>query len=97
MIRQMLKLAVEAAKVELARLFDAIDAADAAEMAPPAPATAAPPSKWSSPAYHIEALGSSVCPDCEAPKNVGAYRCKPCHVKAVLVRSVAEEPKPFRN
>jgi hypothetical protein len=92
-IREMLRLAVEAVKVE-ARRF-------AAAIVPPGVAaghdsrgdtpgsgsdpgqgelstTPAPPSKWQSPAFHTEALGSRVCPDCEQPKRVGAYRCPKC-------------------
>lgn len=78
MIRRMLRLAVDAAKFELARLFQAVDEADAA-----ADAVATPPSKWTSSAYHLEVLGSSVCPRCESPKLVGAYRCKRCVDDAV--------------
>lgn len=88
MIRQVLKLAVEAAKVELRRLFDDIDEADAEEAPPivaaPVQVTAASAkvtperSKWCSSAYHMKALGSPTCLECGAEKKVGAYMCKAC-------------------
>jgi hypothetical protein len=82
MIRQMLALAYEAAKVEARRFAEALEEATEpppVEQAPaPEPTQFAPPSKWSSPAFHVEALGSRVCPDCDEPKRVGAYRCPKC-------------------
>jgi hypothetical protein len=80
-IREMLRLAVEAVKVEARRFAEALEEATEppVEQAPaPEPVQSAPPSKWTSPAFHVEALGSRVCPDCDEPKRVGAYRCPKC-------------------
>lgn len=80
MIRKLLKLALSAARHEVARWKNP---------APPEPAPVVVPadrwrnSRWSSSAYHVEVLGSSVCPDCDEVKAVGSYRCKACHAKAV--------------
>ncbi len=74
------------AKAALVRwFFRAREAArhEASRWRNPAAPVAAPPSRWASSAYHVEVLGSSVCPDCDEVKAVGSYRCKPCHAKAV--------------
>ena len=71
----MLRLAYEAAKVEMQRLLSPWPVATEA---PPAPA---PQAKWESPAYHTQVLGSTTCTDCEQLKAVGRYRCVPCHEK----------------
>lgn len=88
MIRQALRLAVEAAKVEVRNLVDVLTAAGtlkAESESPREPAVVlrqvaklAAPSKWSSPAFHTEALKSTKCPDCDKPKKVGSYRCRTC-------------------
>jgi len=70
MIRRILRLAVDAAKVELSRLV---------ESAAPAPAPVPVPqrSPWESPAYHLEQLANLVC-CCGEAKEHGSYRCKRC-------------------
>jgi hypothetical protein len=80
MIRQMLKLAVEAAKVEADR-FLGLAEEPATPKAEPASVNVQP-SKWSSPEFHIEVLKSASCPDCDKPKKAGSYRCKPCTMVA---------------
>ena len=65
MIRRLLTRLRERARSLLEPAVDAL-------MTPP------PPSRWHSPAYHVEILGSGVCPDCEGQKPVGDYRCQPC-------------------
>jgi hypothetical protein len=89
-IRQMLRLAVEAAKIEASRLVTALAPpgvpVPTSEPAPiaepvavqPPPSEPAPASKWSSPAFHVETLKSTTCPDCDGPKKVGWYRCPKC-------------------
>ena len=90
MIRHMLKLAVEAVKVEAKRILSPEETRPAEEPTPAPPKVeAAPkvPSKWSSSAYHVETLASATCPDCAGTKKVGAYRCLPCHEKAAALCS----------
>jgi hypothetical protein len=90
MIRRMLKLAVDAAKVEAKRRLgreepepaqspSAVEPSPVAEEAP-TPVTAAPvkESPWVSGNYHQMVLKSASCPECEQPKKVGAYRCPSC-------------------
>jgi hypothetical protein len=97
MIRQMLKLAFEAAKVEARNLVDAVVPPGVAaghdsrgdtpgsgsdpgqdEVSTKPVQAVAPSTKWQSPQFHVDALGSRVCPDCDEPKRVGAYRCGAC-------------------
>jgi len=84
MIRQLLKLAVDAAKVEYGRWRNpgtATEPEQAPELEPeaPPPVPATPPaSKWTSTAYHTQVLASTECPFCNGAKSVGAYMCKPC-------------------
>lgn len=81
MIRQMLSLALDAAVFEARRFAARLEwARTTTEPAKPVPT---PPSKWASSTFHIDALQSSACPDCFAPKNVGAYRCRACTNRAV--------------
>ena len=83
----MLRQLARRAKEELRRFFDDVDAADAAEAQAAEPVVvpaAKPASRWESPGYHIEVLGSRVCPDCDEPKVTGRYRCAPCHEKAIV-------------
>jgi hypothetical protein len=77
-LRRFVGLAAEALKVEAKRWLDPADKSDAPEPPPVVVAPSKPTSKWHSSAYHVEVLGSSVCPDCEQPKKAGAYRCPPC-------------------
>lgn len=88
MIRQLIGRIADAAIARLDRVVAPPKATPpAAAMAPDpsAPQTTPAPqvmSKWSSPAFHIEALASAACPDCGEAKKVGWYRCSGCHVKA---------------
>lgn len=77
MIRQMLRLAVAAARVEVTQLVERLRPAPQVE--PPPPTIA--PSQWSSSAYHVRVLASVECPFCGAEKAVGAYMCKACMVQ----------------
>jgi hypothetical protein len=79
MIRQALRLLVEAAEVELDRWVHPTQE-PVAVTPEPAPA-AKPASKWTSPAYHVEVLDGTVCPYCGAAKSVGWYMCRGCVVK----------------
>lgn len=92
MFRQMLRLAVEAVKVEI-ELWKNPTGVEPEPMPAPVPvAVAEPPpvpkavSKWSSTAFHMEALRSTSCPDCGATKKVGSYRCVTCASEAAVRR-----------
>ena len=93
MFRRMMQLAVEAAKVEVARWRNpgaepepapAEEPAPTVETAlepPPAPAPK-PASKWGeSTKHHTAALASTTC-DCGAAKEVGWYHCATCRPRA---------------
>jgi hypothetical protein len=87
-IRQILKLAVAAAKVEARRFAEKLEEATAPPGVPvpvhePAPipepvVESSPASKWQSPTFHTETLKSTTCPDCGGAKRVGWYRCPKC-------------------
>lgn len=95
MIRKMLGLAWEAAKVEIdlrrnppPALEEHIESAPAPE--PPRSVTAAvTSSKWMSTKFQMEALAAKTCPDCGVEKKVGSYRCVPCWETAVAARKAA--------
>lgn len=76
MIRQIFKLAIEAALFEL-RAARAHLRAPAPKPAPP-PAEPQPKSPWQDGAYHMDVLGSTKCPGCGAAKAVGWYWCPKC-------------------
>jgi hypothetical protein len=95
LVRQILSLAWQAAKVEIARRKDPAPepAPPVAVKVTPAPAPKAS-SKWESNAFHTEALKSKTCPDCGEPKKIGSYRCAPCHEIAVSSASKPASKKP---
>ena len=88
MLRQMLKLAADAAKVELERWRNpGAEPVPAAlpEPTPPEPTPEAKPattiatdSPWRSSAYHVQVLARVECPFCNGSKDVGAYMCRAC-------------------
>lgn len=101
MIRQMLRLAVDAARVEidirrnpppaLAEPAQPTTTATIAELAPVVDRDVKPAkdNRWESPTFHVETLRSETCPDCGEPKKVGSYRCAPCTKVAVAAREAA--------
>ncbi len=91
MIRKMLGLAWEAAKVELANrrtplLAPAVETVpaidEAVEVSVTSAVTTPDRSRWQSPAFHTQTLASTKCPDCGEEKRVGWYRCSPCGIDA---------------
>ena len=95
MIRQILKLAADAAKVEIDRWRnpgaepEPIAVTPVAVLPEPEPSPA-PVTRWSSTTQgHTQALASTSCPDCGVAKKVGAYRCAPCHQKATVLCGTA--------
>jgi hypothetical protein len=84
MIRQIIKLAIEAVKVEAQRWLEPTQE--------PAPVVAAPvESKWSCPKFHMEALASTTCPECNGPKQVHWYMCSDCRKPAARSSSGGAE------
>lgn len=76
MIRQALRLAVEAVKVEIRDRRKKPE--PPAEPEPEEPPAAKADSRWQSSAFHLQALASEFCPDCGDPKRIGFYRCHAC-------------------
>jgi uncharacterized protein (UPF0212 family) len=97
MFRKMLKLAVEAAKVEIdhwktpapALVEPVVEHVPAInEAVEVAAAVRTPDLRWQSPAFHMETLRSTTCPDCGEEKRVGWYRCSLC-IQAIKEKSHA--------
>lgn len=82
MIRQMLRLAVEAVKVEIEHWRNPVQPEPVVAPIVTAAQVAPTVSKWSSSAFHMQVLASTECPDCGAPKKVHSYRCPSCTVIA---------------
>lgn len=97
MIRQLLRLAVDAVKVEVEHwknpVQQPVPALPPVEFVPVidevkvvSPPVVAPKKidvRWQSTKFHTETLMSTTCPDCDAPKKVGWYRCPVCTEVAV--------------
>lgn len=86
MIRQAIRLAIEAAKVEVQRLRER-PAPPPVETPPPpapepAPAATTRRSPWASSAYHVQVLASTACPYCSEGKPAGEYFCARCRSAA---------------
>lgn len=77
-LKELVKLAVDAAKVELGLLFRAVDEADAEEAVAP---VVEPPTKtdaWDCNAFLASVRADKRCPFCAKPKTVGDMLCTPC-------------------
>jgi hypothetical protein len=96
MIRKMLGLIVEAAKVEIAHrktpllapAVETVPAIEAVEVSVTSAVTT-PDLRWQSPKFHTDTLASKVCPDCSEEKRIGWYRCQLCTKVAVGARKAA--------
>lgn len=71
MIRRVIGLAIEAAKVELQHWLNPVPAGA------PAP-VAVQPTGWDPETYLARLTAASRCPFCAGPKTAGVLMCKPC-------------------